>query len=112
MNEFAQWHRRNELVGAELHLLAFARPPVDGFNTAAAMANALDVDAFDRLAVSRRQDISAALPHHPRTQTRVMELVNQRGDNLAVLRLSGAGERVSHRFTERQIPDSLRGPIR
>src|SRR5262249_50857768 len=64
-----------------------------------------------RLVAAAGENVAAAFPHHPRPKPRIMELVYQRCDNLAVLGFACAEQRASNRLAQREVLDALRGPV-
>src|SRR5262249_62196567 len=99
------------MLRAKFRFAAVARLAIDRFNAAVPMADAIPFHTGNRLVAAAGENVAAAFPHHPRPEPRIMELVNQRCDYLAVLGFACAEQRASNRLAQQEVLDALRGPV-
>ena len=95
VDEVAEWHRRDEMVAVKFDLLPRSRPPRDTDDAAVLMPYTLDAYPAYRGCAAGCQAFRAALPHHPRAKARIVELLNERGNELPILGASGSQQGVA-----------------
>ncbi len=73
-------------------------PRVHTLHPAISVPNALHAHTAQRGTLLCGKQAFASLPHHARTKPRVLEFIDQRRDDLAILGLARTEKCIPHRF--------------